>query len=158
MPEKSVDCMMCMSDDVPQSKSAKLNCGHRMCNSCLKRMFRLSLQDPTHSNPTCCSKAIPIGPLELLFDNDFKERWNRKFQEFQTKTHTSAPKRWLDSAPAPWTMAKKFKEIMKFTSSLAGNHAEAKRIPSQNSLCTQDRGQGSTHIENSTSIEHGKPS
>ncbi|KAH7317875.1 hypothetical protein BKA65DRAFT_410598, partial [Rhexocercosporidium sp. MPI-PUGE-AT-0058] len=93
-PEKLVECLTCLSDDVPRSKSAKLKCGHRMCHSCLKRIFRLSVNDPQHMPPKCCTADhIPLKHVEKLFDINFKKNWNRKFQEFSTKNRIYCPAR-----------------------------------------------------------------
>lgn len=90
----SVECLTCLSDDVPRSKSAKLKCGHRMCHSCLKRIFRLSVNDPQHMPPKCCTADhIPLKHVEKLFDINFKKNWNRKFQEFSTKNRIYCPAR-----------------------------------------------------------------
>ncbi|KAL5331989.1 hypothetical protein ACEPPN_001532 [Leptodophora sp. 'Broadleaf-Isolate-01'] len=89
-----VECLTCLSDDIPRSKSAKLKCGHRMCHSCLKRIFRLSVNDPQHMPPKCCTADhIPLKHVEKLFDINFKKNWNRKFQEFSTKNRIYCPAR-----------------------------------------------------------------
>ncbi|CZT53001.1 related to ariadne-2 protein [Rhynchosporium secalis] len=93
-PEKLVECLTCLSDDIPRSKSAKLKCGHRMCHSCLKRIFRLSVNDPAHMPPKCCTADhIPLEHVDKLFNIDFKKNWNRKFQEFSTKNRIYCPAR-----------------------------------------------------------------
>ncbi|KAI9050591.1 hypothetical protein LZ554_005752 [Drepanopeziza brunnea f. sp. 'monogermtubi'] len=93
-PEKLIECLICLSDDIPRSKSAKLKCGHRMCHSCLKRSFRLSVTDPAHMPPKCCSaEHIPLKHVEKLFNIEFKKTWNRKFQEFSTKNRIYCPAR-----------------------------------------------------------------
>lgn len=79
-----------MSDDIPTHKSAKLKCGHRMCHSCLKRAFRLSVKDPQHMPPKCCTSAhIPLKHVDRLFDTDFKKTWNRKFAEYLRRTEST---------------------------------------------------------------------
>ena len=73
-------------DDLNPRKMAKLKCGHRMCYSCLKRSFKLSITDPQHMPPRCCSADnIPLKHVEKLFDNEFKKTWNKKFVEYSTK-------------------------------------------------------------------------
>ncbi|KAL7629043.1 hypothetical protein AAE478_000561 [Parahypoxylon ruwenzoriense] len=93
-PEKSartVECVICL-DDFPATKTAKLKCGHRMCRSCLKRSFRLSVKDPAQMPPKCCtSDCIPLKHVENLFDVDFKKTWNRKFHEFSTRNRVYCP-------------------------------------------------------------------
>ena len=89
-----VECLTCLSDDIPRSKSAKLKCGHRMCHPCLKRIFRLSVTDPQHMPPKCCTADhIPLKHVERLFDNAFKRKWNVKFQEYSTKNRIYCPAR-----------------------------------------------------------------
>ncbi|KAE9370971.1 hypothetical protein N431DRAFT_546657 [Stipitochalara longipes BDJ] len=91
-PEKLVTCLTCLSDDIPRSKSAKLKCGHRMCQSCLKRIFKLSVNDPQHMPPKCCTEDfIPLTHVEKLFDMEFKKTWNRKFVEYSTKNRIYCP-------------------------------------------------------------------
>ncbi|QSZ36417.1 hypothetical protein DSL72_006294 [Monilinia vaccinii-corymbosi] len=91
-PEKLVECLTCLSDDIPKSKCAKLRCGHRMCHSCLKRIFRLSVKDPAHMPPKCCtSEHIPLKHVEKLFDIPFKKLWNKKYHEYTTKNRIYCP-------------------------------------------------------------------
>ncbi|KAI0834070.1 hypothetical protein F5Y06DRAFT_177752 [Hypoxylon sp. FL0890] len=88
---KMVECVVCF-DELPSSKTAKLKCGHRMCRSCLKRSFRLSVKDPAHMPPRCCtSDIIPLKHVDNLFDVDFKRTWNRKFHEFSTRNRVYCP-------------------------------------------------------------------
>ncbi|KFA55545.1 hypothetical protein S40293_02035 [Stachybotrys chartarum IBT 40293] len=90
-PAKLVECVVCMGD-LPTNKVAKLKCGHRMCNSCLQRSFRLSIADPQHMPPKCCTQdLIPLKHVERLFDDNFKKTWNRKFAEFSTRNRIYCP-------------------------------------------------------------------
>ena len=87
-----VECLTCLSDDIPISKSAKLACGHRMCHSCLRRIFTMSVSDPAHMPPTCCtSDHIPLKHVDKLFDVKFKMKWNKKYQEYTTKNRVYCP-------------------------------------------------------------------
>lgn len=87
-----VTCLTCLSDDVPISKSAKLPCSHRMCHACLKRIFTMSVTDPQHMPPRCCtSDHIPLKHVEKLFDMKFKMKWNKKYQEYTTKNRIYCP-------------------------------------------------------------------
>ncbi|KAI7786989.1 hypothetical protein LA080_001781 [Diaporthe eres] len=88
-----VECIICM-DDLPSRKTAKLKCGHRMCHSCLKRSFKLSITDPQHMPPKCCTAAtIPLKHVDRLFDNEFKRNWNKKFVEYSTRNRIYCPKK-----------------------------------------------------------------
>jgi hypothetical protein len=85
-PEKKVSCLTCGDDDVLLSKSARLPCKHRMCHSCLKRVFKMSITDPAHMPPRCCTDDhIDLKHVDKLFNQDFKKNWNRKFLEYKTK-------------------------------------------------------------------------
>ncbi|KAF1830505.1 IBR domain-containing protein [Decorospora gaudefroyi] len=87
-----VDCLVCMNDELPINKTVKLACGHRMCYSCLKRQFTLSVQDPQHMPPRCCTtEHIPLKYAERLFDDKFKVLWNRKYQEYTTANRLYCP-------------------------------------------------------------------
>lgn len=87
-----VDCLVCMNDDLPVNKTVKLACGHRMCHSCLKRQFTLSVQDPQHMPPRCCTtEHIPLKYAERLFDDKFKILWNKKYQEYTTANRLYCP-------------------------------------------------------------------
>ncbi|KUI55162.1 Putative E3 ubiquitin-protein ligase ARI4 [Cytospora mali] len=87
------ECVVCM-DDIPSRKTAKLKCGHRMCHSCLKRSFKLSITDPQHMPPRCCTADnIPLKHVEKLFDNEFKKTWNKKFTEYSAKNRIYCIKR-----------------------------------------------------------------
>lgn len=89
---KLVECLTCGSDDVPSAHAAKLGCGHNMCNSCLKRIFRMSVQDPAHMPPRCCTdQHIPLQHVESLFDVRFKVLFNKKFDEYNTKNRIYCP-------------------------------------------------------------------
>jgi len=88
----SVSCVVCMDDDKPNHETVKLKCGHHMCHRCLRRNFRLSLTDPQHMPPKCCTTDhIPLEHVERLFDNEFKRKWNRKFAEFSTRNRLYCP-------------------------------------------------------------------
>ena len=89
-----ITCLTCMADDVPVSKSAKLPCTHRMCHDCLRRIFKLSLTDPAHMPPRCCTTDhIPLKHVDKLFDMKFKVKWNHKFQEYTTRNRIYCPSR-----------------------------------------------------------------
>ncbi|KAI9845583.1 MAG: hypothetical protein M1837_004680 [Sclerophora amabilis] len=93
-PEKKVECLTCLSDDIPISKSAKLGCGHIMCHDCLKRIFNLSVTDPQHMPPKCCTQEhIPLKHVDKLFSDRFKMQWNHKYQEYTTKNRIYCPNR-----------------------------------------------------------------
>ncbi|KAK8214175.1 hypothetical protein IWZ01DRAFT_229487 [Phyllosticta capitalensis] len=92
-PEKKHDCVICM-DEVRSSRCPKLACGHRMCHSCMRRQFELSVKDPQHMPPRCCtSDHIPTKYVDRLFDTKFKILWNKKYQEFTTKNRLYCPSR-----------------------------------------------------------------
>lgn len=79
---------------MPESQAAKLECDHIMCKPCLKRVFELSVTDPAHMPPKCCTKKnIPLRHVAPLFDNEFKVLWNKKFQEYTTKDRMYCPKK-----------------------------------------------------------------
>ncbi|KAB2575970.1 E3 ubiquitin-protein ligase arih1l [Lasiodiplodia theobromae] len=92
-PEKKYDCMVCM-DEVRASRCPRLGCGHRMCHTCLKRQFELSVRDPQHMPPRCCTtEHIPLKYVERLFDTKFKVLWNKKYQEYTAKNRIYCPTR-----------------------------------------------------------------
>ncbi|KAI9818696.1 MAG: hypothetical protein M1832_004171 [Thelocarpon impressellum] len=93
-PERKVECLTCLADDVPVSRSAKLGCGHVMCHDCLKRIFTLSVKDPQHMPPKCCTADhIPLKHVDRLFDLKFKMKWNRKYHEYTTENRIYCPRR-----------------------------------------------------------------
>ncbi|KAL6881177.1 hypothetical protein J3F83DRAFT_38159 [Trichoderma novae-zelandiae] len=88
---KGVQCVICM-EDTPSSQGADLKCGHRMCNACMKRNFEMSIHDPQHMPPRCCTNShIPLKHVDKLFDNAFKMTWNRKFAEYSTGNRVYCP-------------------------------------------------------------------
>lgn len=88
-----MECVVCL-DELPSRKTAKLKCGHRMCHSCLKRSFKLSITDPQHMPPKCCTAAtIPLKHVDRLFDNEFKRNWNKKYVEYSTRNRNYCPKK-----------------------------------------------------------------
>ncbi|KAI9683887.1 MAG: hypothetical protein M1829_004222 [Trizodia sp. TS-e1964] len=92
-PPKMVECLTCMSE-ISEVKASKLSCGHRMCRDCLKRIFNMSITDPQHMPPRCCTQEhIPLKHVDRLFDDKFKIKWNKKFQEYTTKNRMYCPMR-----------------------------------------------------------------
>ncbi|KIW28296.1 uncharacterized protein PV07_07972 [Cladophialophora immunda] len=93
-PQRKVSCLTCGDDEIPVAQSALLPCKHRMCNTCLKRIFKMSVSDPAHMPPRCCTdQHIALKHVEKLFDDKFKVLWNRKFQEYKTKNRVYCPGR-----------------------------------------------------------------
>lgn len=93
-PMRRVECVVCLMDDIPARKAARLDCGHCMCHSCLKRQFELSVTDPAHMPPRCCSSGhIPLKHVDKLFGDKFKVLWNKKYQEYTTKNRLYCPTR-----------------------------------------------------------------
>ncbi|KAJ9611767.1 hypothetical protein H2200_004951 [Cladophialophora chaetospira] len=91
---KKVSCLTCGDDEIPNARSALLPCKHRMCHSCLKRVFNMSVTDPAHMPPRCCTdQHIDLKHVEKLYDDKFKVLWNRKFQEYKTKNRIYCPGR-----------------------------------------------------------------
>ena len=91
--QKKVSCLTC-GDDVPIARAALLPCKHRMCHSCLKRIFNMSVTDPAHMPPRCCTdQHIDLKHVQKLFDDKFKTLWNRKFDEYKTKNRIYCPGR-----------------------------------------------------------------
>ncbi|KAK2738001.1 hypothetical protein FQN55_000807 [Onygenales sp. PD_40] len=91
-PKKMVTCLTCLSDDIPSNKAANLACSHHMCHDCLKRIFNMSLTDPQHMPPKCCTAdPIPLRHVDKLFNDEFKVKWNRKYQEYTTKNRIYCP-------------------------------------------------------------------
>ncbi|GAB1318988.1 RBR-type E3 ubiquitin transferase [Madurella fahalii] len=87
-------CIVCRNDKTPVDKTVKLRCRHRMCHSCLRRVFKMSLTDPQHMPPRCCTvDHIPLKHVEKLFDVDFKREWNQKYMEYTTRSRLYCPSR-----------------------------------------------------------------
>ncbi|KAI1079182.1 hypothetical protein F5B20DRAFT_545329 [Whalleya microplaca] len=90
-PAPKVECVVCFGQQSP-SQMAKLRCGHRMCRTCLKTVFKNSIKDPSQMPPRCCtSDHIPVKHVDSLFDDNFKKTWNRKFREFSTQNRIYCP-------------------------------------------------------------------
>jgi len=99
--QRKVTCTTCLDDEIPVLKSAKLECGHRMCHACLKRVFLLSTQDPQLMPPKCCTDTgIPLEHVKRLFSNKFKLLWNKKYDEYTTRNRLYCPAKgcgeWID--------------------------------------------------------------
>ena len=89
---EKVECIKCLSDDVPIIRTVLLPCNHRWCNPCLRRSFTISTTDPQHMPPTCCTnEAIGLKHVERLFKVSFKRQWNRKYKEYTTKDRIYCP-------------------------------------------------------------------
>ncbi|KAK6341594.1 hypothetical protein TWF696_008665 [Orbilia brochopaga] len=92
-PPKMVECITCLSDDIPETEAAQLECGHAFCNDCLIRLFDLSLTDPAHMPPRCCqpTQHIPLHHVDKLLSTKTKILWNKKYQEFTTTNRRYCP-------------------------------------------------------------------
>ncbi|KAF8535845.1 hypothetical protein BDD12DRAFT_323583 [Trichophaea hybrida] len=91
-PEKLIECVTCMDDEIPAKEAAKLACGHWFCNECLKRLFTLSLTDPAHMPPKCCqSDHIPLKHVDKLLSYQNKKLWNKKYLEYTTANRIYCP-------------------------------------------------------------------
>ncbi|OQO10538.1 hypothetical protein B0A48_03835 [Cryoendolithus antarcticus] len=90
---RPVECLTCGEDNVPSNMTAKLECGHRMCHSCLRRVFRMAVKDPAHMPPRCCNprEHIALAHVDNLFDDKFKVLFNKKFDEYKTKDRIYCP-------------------------------------------------------------------
>ncbi|KAF3289242.1 hypothetical protein TWF970_011610 [Orbilia oligospora] len=88
-----VECVTCLSDDIPETEAAQLECGHSFCNDCLVRLFDLSLTDPAHMPPRCCqsSQHIPLQHVDKLLSRKTKILWNKKYQEYTTVNRRYCP-------------------------------------------------------------------
>lgn len=65
-----------------------------MCHACLRRIFTMSVKDPAHMPPKCCtSECIPLNKVDKLFGYKFKVKWNRKYEEYTTKNRIYCPAR-----------------------------------------------------------------
>ncbi|KAI0404198.1 hypothetical protein F4802DRAFT_607624 [Xylaria palmicola] len=85
-------CIAC-GDGKSAKKLAKLKCGHRWCRSCLKRRFRVSIEDAQNMPPRCCnSDIIPLKHVNDLFNDDFKTTWNEKFARFSARGRNHCPR------------------------------------------------------------------
>ncbi|KAI0913685.1 hypothetical protein F4823DRAFT_534825 [Ustulina deusta] len=92
MDPKIRECVAC-NDRISAKRLARLNCGHRWCEKCLKRRFKLSIEDAQNMPPTCCTEdIIPIKHVNDLFNDDFKRAWNEKFSSFLTRDRNYCPK------------------------------------------------------------------
>lgn len=90
-------------EQLSRSRVSRLKCGHSMCAPCLERIFKLSITDPQHMPPRCCTQDhIPLKHVDHLFDRGFKKTWNLKFAEVTTKNKTYCPARecseWIQPA------------------------------------------------------------
>ncbi|KAJ6262944.1 hypothetical protein Dda_1502 [Drechslerella dactyloides] len=92
-PPKMVECITCLSDDIPETEAAQLECGHAFCNDCLVRLFDLSLTDPAHMPPRCCqpTQHIPLRHVDKLLSTKTKILWNKKYQEYTTTNRRYCP-------------------------------------------------------------------
>lgn len=88
-------CISCRDSNTPVSKTFKLKCLHRMCHSCLRKRFKLSLTDPHHHMPPrCCTEDnIPPELVDMLLEPSFKKEWNEKFMEYTGRTRLICPSR-----------------------------------------------------------------
>lgn len=86
-------CVNCRNNNVLVSETTKLKCCHRMCHSCLRKIFTRSLADPQHMPPRCCTDEIPLKYVDRLFDSNFMKEWHRKYRESPSKIRINCPSR-----------------------------------------------------------------
>ncbi|KAI0537575.1 hypothetical protein GGR58DRAFT_470978 [Xylaria digitata] len=85
-------CIAC-GDGISTKKLAKLKCGHRWCEKCLKRRFKVSIEDAQNMPPRCCTDdIIPLKHVNDLFGDSFKRTWNEKFANFLDRDRNYCPK------------------------------------------------------------------
>lgn len=77
-----VSCIICLTD-YPPRQTTLLPCKHRICNACIQRAFELSMRDPQHMPPCCCSttQEIPARAVSHLFTPAFLARWRQRRRE-----------------------------------------------------------------------------
>ncbi|KAI4603111.1 hypothetical protein KJ359_005903 [Pestalotiopsis sp. 9143b] len=91
---RTVECVACLDEETPRAKAAKLKCKHYMCHSCMRRVFKVSIKDPQHMPPKCCTEEpIPVKHVDKLFETSFKKTWNKKFAEYSTQNRIYCPSR-----------------------------------------------------------------
>jgi hypothetical protein len=91
---RTAECLTCGSDDVPVTRSAKLPCGHRMCNSCLRRIFTMSIKDPQHMPPKCCNQDhIPLKHVDHLSTTSSRSCGTQSIKSTRQRTASTAPQR-----------------------------------------------------------------
>jgi hypothetical protein len=85
----------CRNSNTLVSETAKLKCCHRMCHSCLRKVFKLSLTDPQQYMPPRCCTADNISPeyLDVLFDSRFKKEWHQRYREHTDRNRIQCPSR-----------------------------------------------------------------
>ncbi|KAJ3578690.1 hypothetical protein NPX13_g1874 [Xylaria arbuscula] len=92
MDPKIRTCVAC-NESISAKKLAKLKCGHRWCDKCLKRRFKVSIDDAQNMPPRCCTDdVIPLKHVNDLFNDDFKRAWNEKFARFLNRDRNYCPK------------------------------------------------------------------
>ncbi|KAI8949060.1 hypothetical protein F4801DRAFT_580842 [Xylaria longipes] len=85
-------CVACR-EGKPTKKLTKLQCGHRWCRSCLKRRFKVSVEDAQNMPPKCCtSDIIPLKHVNDMFNDDFKRTWNEKYAKFSSRDRNYCPR------------------------------------------------------------------
>ncbi|KAK4103590.1 hypothetical protein N658DRAFT_421491 [Parathielavia hyrcaniae] len=101
--ERTTVCALCRDKNTLVSKTVKLKCCHRMCHSCLRRVFELSLTDPQgHMPPRCCtSDNIPPKYVDMLFDSNFKREWVQRYREHTSKSRITCPSRQCGGSVKP---------------------------------------------------------
>ena len=63
-----------------------------MCDSSLKQIFELSVDDPLHMPPKCCgTNYIPLEQVGHLFDRGFRSLWTRRFAEHSARNQLYCP-------------------------------------------------------------------
>ncbi|KAG0136928.1 hypothetical protein HOY82DRAFT_478176 [Tuber indicum] len=91
-PEKLAQCITCLADDIPHKEAAHLACDHSWCHECLKRIFTLSLTDPAHMPPKCCSDDhVPLNHVDKLLSYQTKKLWNKKYIEYTSSNRIYCP-------------------------------------------------------------------
>ncbi|KAI0523634.1 hypothetical protein F5B22DRAFT_406616 [Xylaria bambusicola] len=92
MDSKIGTCVAC-NDGISTKKLARLKCGHRWCDKCLKRRFKVSIEDAQNMPPKCCTDdIIPLKHVNDLFNDDFKRSWNEKFASFLNRDRNYCPR------------------------------------------------------------------
>lgn len=85
---KQVECLAC-SETVLDMASVPVACGHHWCTDCVKRRFKLAMNDESMYPPVCCNGSqISLVIAKDFFSTKFVKRYQVKTLEWRTKDRT----------------------------------------------------------------------
>lgn len=86
-PLQQLTCSSC-TDAVSNEGAARAPCGHIYCQSCIRQMFEVSLNNEALFPPRCCRGEIPLDAVSHVLTKAIADAYQLKKVEYSTENRT----------------------------------------------------------------------